>query len=149
MPITTETIWAECEQRIAEYIAAETGATMGVSMFMGRTPPGLLNGAYVSVNGDGEEIDAEFNMEMAGGCGEWMFDGTIIGGVWAERADAQKFATKVRALLPFTEDSLENVHRLRPMAQPMILPVDIPDGKGRTVYAWELIYKVKAILKEG
>jgi len=147
MAITNPRIWSEVEQACLDYFAAKVGDPQRYKAFRGELPAQAYNCWMFEINGGDEPLDAMFVSDVPGNCGRWRMSAMVMG-VFTERDDAQYLAGVVRTLVPANEDFLDNVKWLRPVGEPTIQRVDIPDRRGATINCWQVEYPLEIIMKE-
>ena len=148
MAITNREIWAEAEHTCFEYLASEIGDNPKVKAFEGELPENAYNCWYFEIQGGGEPLDYPFNMDTAGGCGEWMMNAQVVG-KFTERQNAQYLGASIRSLLPIEEESLTNIFRFRPRSEPRLERDLVPDRSGKFINVWVVTFELEVIIKEG
>ncbi len=146
MPITNRKIWQEAEQRCFDYLTSEIGDSPHVTAYISEMPAGSYNTWYFEIQGGGEPLDYEFNMDTKGGCGEWKMNAQVEG-AFTERKDAQYLAGTLRSILPTDELEITEVFRFRPRSEPRIIR-DFVERDGKTIAVWLLTYELEVIIQE-
>ena len=147
MPIENPDIWNKVEQAVFDVFADKTGKQNGISCAVGEIPPQAYNFWMFEINGGGEPLDAMFNSDFPGNCGRWRMS-AMVKGVFADRKNAQHLAGVVRTLVPFKENAIANLFWLRPVGEPVLSRVTVPNGKGGEINCWDIEYPLEVIMIE-
>ena len=148
MPITKHDTWAISEKACFAYLTDKIQDTEGVKAFVGSLPPQAYDCWYFELQGGGEEIDYELNMDTKGGCGEWMMNAQVVGR-FAEREDAQMLGSILRSMLPTEENEIKGIFRFRPRSVPRLERDDtVDDGEGGMIPLTKITYELEVIIKE-
>jgi len=147
MAITNPDIWNKVETDVLDYFRGEVGSANGINSFQGELPPQAYNCWMFEINDGPEPLDAMFVSDFQGNCGRWRMSAMVMG-VFTERKDAQHLAGVIRTLVPFAEDQLDNLKWLRPVGEPVLSRVLIPDRRGKDINCWQMEYPLEVIMKE-
>ncbi len=147
MAINNPDIWNEVESKVFDVFSAAVGDQKGITCFVGEIPPQAYNCWMFEINGGGEPLDAMFNSDFPGNCGRWRMS-AMVKGVFADRRNAQHLAGVVRTLVPFKEDAIANLKWCRPVGEPVLTRVSVPDRKGGEIECWDVEYPLEVIMKD-
>ena len=148
MPITQRDIWSKSEKACYAYLTDALQAKDGSDCFRGSLPPQAYECWYFELQGGGEEIDFEFNMETKGGCGEWQMNAQVQGR-YTDRDIAQMVGSMLRASLPTEENEIKGIMRFRPKSVPRLERDDtVADGNGGTIPLTKITYELEVLIKE-
>jgi len=147
MAINNPALWNNVESAVFDVFSSEVGDQKGIKCFVGEIPPQAYNCWMFEINGGGEPLDAMFNSDFPGNCGRWRMT-AMVKGVFAERANAQYLAGVVRTLVPFNENAIANLFWLRPIGEPVLTRVTVPDRQGKEINCWDVEYPLEVIMKE-
>ena len=145
--ITKPSLWNDSESKLRAYICGKLGDDPDSNNWIGEFPEGAYNGWYLEIQGGGEPIDFDVNVDTPGGCGEWGMDGQIVGR-FTERENAQYLGNMIRTLMPLAENTIKGIYRCRPRSKPRLNHDYIDRGGNKRIPVWVLTYDLEVILKE-
>ncbi len=146
-PITQVELWPDAEETLLKFLISETGSKKGSNAFLAELPATAYNSWFFEINGGGEPLDFEWNMDTPGGCGDWKMWAKVEG-VFIVRRDAQLLAGKIRSILPTEEKFKDNIFRFKPRSEPMVNEALVPDRRGKNIKGWKLIYELEVSMQQ-